>query len=157
MIPFNPALALKVLKSPYTWLALVLAFSAVQTSRLSSAKHEVETVRYQLAGQTMLTQQAVAANRVTNETVDSLRAQIQRMVDERELDKQKQALALMESERARDAAARAAIEERRRRDELWRSTQSCRGMGELRVDTACADIAARLRQRTSGRDADADS
>ena len=148
----NAALALKLLKNPLTWLAIVGLALAAQTARLQYANTKLEAARFQLEAQEAQTEVAVAANASCSATVDTLKDRLQQMVDERAIEAARRDTVLRESEIQRERALQAAADERRKRDALWRSTQSCSGLASLRVDLACSDVADRVRERTARRD-----
>lgn len=153
----NPKLVLSLLKSPLTWLAIVGLALVAQTARVQVATSKLKAAEFQLVAQETQTDAAVAANRSCTDTVKDLERRLQKLVDERAIEASVRDTVLRESERAREAALQAAADERRKRDALWRSTQSCAGLASLRVSAACADVADRVRERTARRDPDADS
>ena len=152
----NPDLILKLLKSPLTWLGIVGLVLVVQTARLQLANSNLRAAEFQLEAQKAQTEAAVTANHSCDSAVKELQSRLQKIVDERALEAARRDLVLRESEMARERALQVAADERRKRDALWRSTQSCSGLASLRVDAACADVADRVRERTARRDAGAD-
>lgn len=149
----NPLVLLKFAGNPWVWCAVLVAFLAVQSSRVSGAKQDL--VEQKADAATTLAQKqvdldiALYANKGNMQTIDELRNAMQAMVVQRETEAAERDAAIAERNRAVALAEQHASTEKRKRDDLWTSTQSCNGLATLRVDTACGVVADRLRDRSS--------
>lgn len=145
----NPAFLLGLAKNPITWLAIMGGLLLIQTVRLDVAQSQTKAARFQLEAQKAQTQVAVSANVQCNLAVDDMKSRLTELVNERALDKARYDQAIRDSQKAIQIIKQRAADERRKREGVWRSTQSCEGLGSIRIDRLCPSIASGLLDRTS--------
>ena len=145
----NPAFLLGLAKSPITWLAILGVLLLIQTVRLDVSQAQTKAARFQVEAQKAQTQVAVSANVQCNLAVDDLESRLTELVNERAIDKAKYDQAIRDSQKAIEIIKQRAADERRKREGVWRSSQTCEGLGSIRIDRLCPSIADGLRERAS--------
>ena len=141
---------------PYLFLGVsavavvLLSTLWVQTVRLDSAHKRIGALETKLQAQVDATHAAADANEICVAEVKALTQQIAEMVESRRVERIKWDRLLAERETIITEAQNEADRQRQARRDLWRQTQSCEGLQTLVVDTACAPIADRLRERSRG-------
>ena len=145
----NPAFLLGLAKSPMVWLAILGGLLLIQTVRLDVAQSQAKALRFQVEAQKAQTQVAVSANVQCNLAVDDMKSRLTELVNERAIDKAKYEQAIRDSQKAIAIIKQRAESERRKREGVWRSSQTCEGLGSIRIGQLCPAIADGLLDRTS--------
>lgn len=145
----NPAFLLGLAKSPMVWLAILGGLLLIQTVRLDVAQSQAKALRFQVEAQKAQTQVAVSANAQCNLAVDDMKSRLTELVNERAIDKAKYDQAIRDSQKAIAIIKQRAESERRKREGVWRSSQTCEGLGSIRIGQLCPAIADGLLDRTS--------
>ena len=149
----NPLALLPMLKTlllnPWTYVGLLVVLLGVQSSRLSGAKQDVAEQKRAVVTLKSDLDAMDVANKHWQQTADDLQVRIRTMVQERQVQADQVAKTLADRDAKIEVVTAAANREKIKRAELWKATQSCDGLGSLRIDTACAPMADRLRERTT--------
>jgi len=126
-------------------MALLVIVCGIQTARVATSHAEARSAReaQQLAASKLAAEQAAAAANLA--VVNELTARITAMTAQRELDKADAASRLAERDAAFRKATAEAANERTKRDQQFRATQSCDTLRTMRIDT-CGPIADGLRK-----------
>lgn len=127
------------------YLAAVLLGSLL----LNCKTHNGE-LKAELKNQVAETEQALNANKTNMATITELQITVSDMVAERQANAEQREKELAERDRKLAKANAEAVEARKRRDEILRSTQSCEAYSNLVVADLCPAIASELRQRSTG-------
>ena len=143
------ALISKAITSPWVWMALLAAGMALQTARLSGAKDDVAERDALIKDWRRSGEECATANEHSQKVIAELKAVITEMAQTAALQAEQATIAIAERERQVATATASATTEKRKRDELWKATRSCEGLGSMRVDVACDDVAHRLQERTA--------
>ena len=145
----NPAFLLGLAKSPMVWLAILGGLLLIQTVRLDVAQSQAKALRFQVEAQKAQTQVAVSANVQCILVMDDMKSRFTELVNERAIDKAKYEQAIRDSQKAIAIIKQRAESERRKREGVWRSSQTCEGLGSIRIGQLCPAIADGLLDRTS--------
>jgi hypothetical protein len=139
-----------ILLNRWVQLALAAVVAMFFFNRWMAARDEIAVLGASLEAQKSAIKEAVDANQSNQVTITDLQKRLNELVSQRKTDAEEREKVLSQRDQELAAMRASAAAERRRNRELFRSTASCEGLAELRIDLACPAIADRLRERSAG-------
>jgi len=148
-----PPMILSLLTNKGVWVgivvAIILSFVAIQSLHLKHAHAQIEDLNVQLKDARAATDVAINANGTNLEVINALQDQIQTMIEQRAFDAEQRKTEIVKRDALLVAARKETDTLRRKINAGFQSSASCTSLQTLRVDTACSDVADRLRERTA--------